>query len=278
MNNCWICGNFADSKEHKFKASDIKKAFGKKFEAYYTDGKDFTKFESYKDNIIQFPKVICIKCNNVRTRNHDNAYDEFVKYCFESHSKILKDRILDFEDIFGENWLEKKIDLYRYFAKHAGCKVKTSNFEFDLSNIAKFILGRDFCDDFLIKFELKQAIEILIKILNTENKYNHLYNGATVHYGIAEDLTFGGWLTNNYITINWVIGKNISDADYFKMYENQERILLTDCKFSFEERSDLESDFSKIELINELHIASEDGYNKTLNDKIDFFESIIENQ
>ena len=62
------------------------------------------------------------------------------------------------------------------------------------------------------------------------------------------------------------------------MYENQERILLTDCKFSFEERSDLESDFSKIELINELHIASEDGYNKTLNDKIDFFESIIENQ
>lgn len=41
MNNCWICGEFANSKEHKFKASDIKKALGKKFDAYYFNGDKF---------------------------------------------------------------------------------------------------------------------------------------------------------------------------------------------------------------------------------------------
>ncbi|AZI39974.1 hypothetical protein HZR02_10175 [Elizabethkingia anophelis] len=275
---CWICGELADSKEHKFKASDIKKAFGKKFEAYYTNGESFQKFESYKDNIIQFPKIICIACNNVRTRNHDDAYDHFVKYCFQNHPKILKNQILDFEDIFGDEWLEKKIDLYRYFAKHAGCKVKTSNFEFDLTNIANFIKGRDVCEDFVLKFELKQAVEILIKLLNRENKYTHLYNGATVHYGAEDSLTFGGWLTNNYLTTNWVIGKNISDADYLRMYEEKERVLLTDCKFSMDTENKEESEFTKMGFINEVHIAAENGYNISLNDRINFFEWLIESQ
>ena len=35
---CWICGELADSKEHKFKASDIKKAFGKEVLPYRSGG------------------------------------------------------------------------------------------------------------------------------------------------------------------------------------------------------------------------------------------------
>ena len=33
MDDYWICGNIADSEEHKFKASDIKKNNGKKIDA-----------------------------------------------------------------------------------------------------------------------------------------------------------------------------------------------------------------------------------------------------
>lgn len=39
MDNCWICGKVADSEEHKFKASDIKKFHGKKIDAYFISGK-----------------------------------------------------------------------------------------------------------------------------------------------------------------------------------------------------------------------------------------------
>ena len=144
MEKCWICGGIANSKEHKFKASDIKRAFGKKFDAFLFNGDEVQEFNSYKDDIIQFPKVICVDCNNNKTRKHDNAYDEFVIYAYKNQKKILRERKIDFQDVYGEElWLEKKIDLYRYYAKHAGCKVFTSKLEFDLFNVSNFILGKD---------------------------------------------------------------------------------------------------------------------------------------
>lgn len=77
MGNCWIGGQLANSKKHKCKASDIKRALGKKFEAYLFNGENVQSFTSYKNDLIQFPKVICVDCNNNKTRKHDEAYDEF---------------------------------------------------------------------------------------------------------------------------------------------------------------------------------------------------------
>ena len=107
MEKCWICGGIANSKEHKFKASDIKRAFGKKFDAFLFNGDEVQEFNSYKDDIIQFPKVICVDCNNNKTRKHDNAYDEFVIYAYKNQKKILRERKIDFQDVYGEElWLE----------------------------------------------------------------------------------------------------------------------------------------------------------------------------
>ncbi|NML70805.1 hypothetical protein HHL23_13515 [Chryseobacterium sp. RP-3-3] len=277
MSNCWICGELANSKEHKFKASDIKRALGKKFEAYLFNGKNVQSFTSYKDDLIQFPKAICIDCNNNKTRKHDDAYDEFVKYAYTNQQKILRDRIIDFQDVYGDElWLEKKIDLYRYYAKHAGCKVFTSEFEFDLTNVSKFILGKDVCRDFVLKFELKQAIEILIKVTNEMGKYTHLYNSETIAYNVGNELIFGGWTTNNFITSNWVIGKDISDEDYLRMYQEKESVLLTDSKFPITNQND-NNKFSKIGFMNDIHIKYENGYNNTPENKINFFERLIEN-
>lgn len=114
-----------------------------------------------------------------------------------NQQKILKERIIDFQDIYGDELrLEKKIVLYRYYAKHAGCKVFTSEFEFDLTNVSKFILGKDDCRHFVKKFVLKQAIEILIKVTNEMGKYTHLYNSETIAYKVGNDVIFGGWTTN----------------------------------------------------------------------------------
>lgn len=75
---CWICqNNDANSEEHKFKASDIRRQFGKSFDAIYYDGENLHSFNSPKDKLIKFPKVICIDCNNNQTRNADIAYTEF---------------------------------------------------------------------------------------------------------------------------------------------------------------------------------------------------------
>lgn len=278
MNKCWICGEIANSKEHKFKASDIKKALGKKFEAYIFNGEKVQPFNSYKDDLIQFPKIICIDCNNNKTRDHDNAYDEFVKYAHVNQKKILTEKKIDFQDVYGDEiWLEKKIDLFRYYAKHAGCKVYTSEFKFDLSNVSKFILGKDVCEDFVLKFELKQAIEILINISNQTDKYTHLYNSETVVYKVGDHFNFGGWTTNNYITANWVIGKKISDEDYLGMYKETESIILTDSKFPLKNKVS-EIQFSKIDFMNDTHIRFENGYNNSSQKKVNFFEWLILNR
>ena len=49
MNKCWICGDIANSKEHKFKASDIKKALGKKFEAFFFNGEKVDQEQNLGD-------------------------------------------------------------------------------------------------------------------------------------------------------------------------------------------------------------------------------------
>lgn len=278
MEKCWICGGIANSKEHKFKASDIKRAFGKKFDAFLFNGDEVQEFNSYKDDIIQFPKVICVDCNNNKTRKHDNAYDEFVIYAYKNQKKILRERKIDFQDVYGEElWLEKKIDLYRYYAKHAGCKVFTSKVEFDLFNVSNFILGKDVCEDFILKFELKQAVEIFINVSNTIDQYTHLYNSETISYKVGDSIIFGGWTTNNYITANWVVGTKISNEDYLRMYQESETIILTDCKFpKFENENDIE--FSNIQFLKDIPMRYENGYNNTDKKKIDFFERIIANE
>ncbi len=175
MTNCWICGNIADSAEHKFKTSDLKKSLGKKINGFYIS-RNIIEINSYKDKVLKFPKVICINCNNNLTRSHDDAYDKFVEFCLENHEEILISRNINFEKIYGENWELEKLNLYRYYAKHAGCKIITANPKTDLKNLSEFIKGNTQVFDFILQFELKAGVKSIMNAFNLSIKYNHLYN------------------------------------------------------------------------------------------------------
>lgn len=242
--------------------------------AFYVS-KEIIELNSYKDKNLKFQKVICTNCNNNLTRPHDDAYDKFVIYCFEKHEEILKNQVINFEEIYGENWELEKVNLYRYFAKHAGCKIVTSNIKADLKNLSEFIKGNKQVTDFVIKFERKAGVQAIMNAFNLENKYNHLYNSETVYWNIHIAPKFGGWLTNNYITINWVFGTNIntSSIDIFK--NKYETILLTDKDFFEISEQEDDSEFSKLKFIDQYIIGFENGYNKTTDLKIKYFEELI---
>lgn len=270
--DCWICGKVADSKEHKFKASDIKKALGKNFNATFFQGEKPYEFSSYKDDIIQFPKVICIECNNRTTRKHDDAYDIFVKYCLENINQILINGNIDYKDIFGDNWAEEKINLHRYYAKHAGCKVRTSNIDFDLENVSKFILGENMCEDFIFKFEIKTAIILFVIAINKIGKYYHLFNSETSLLNLNESVAFGGWLTNNFLTANWVVSKNISKYDSINMSSRYENVIITD--FNFPSEILEPQNFSdQAMFLNAIVTKYENGYNDSNEKKEKFYSS-----
>lgn len=272
--NCWICGNFADSEEHKFKASDIKKAMGKKIEAHYICG-NVIPISSYKDKNLKFPKVICTNCNNNLTRPHDDAYDKFVSFCFDNHEKVLKNQVINFEEIYGINWEEEKTNLYRYYAKHAGCKIATSNKKADLRNLAEFIKGNTEVLDFIIKFERKAGVMAIMTAFNMAGKYIHLYNSETTFWGEGDRLNFGGWLTNGYTTTNWVFGNNINTNSKNILKEKYENIILTDQHFFEIDEHEDDSKFSRVKFIDQYIVGFENGYNKTSHLKSEYFKKLI---
>src|SRR5690606_2304857 len=100
------------------------------------------------------------------TRPHDIAYDIFVKYIESNYELMLTQRNIDFEKVYGKNWLDEKRNLYRYFAKHAGCKIVTAGSPYDLGDLAAFILGKSHSDSLKIHFQLKEGLYFLVKKLN----------------------------------------------------------------------------------------------------------------
>jgi hypothetical protein len=79
---CWICGSPAKpSREHKFKASDIRRHFGKGdlYVGSSDDGYPSGKIAQGVDSThLKFENPICERCNSSVTQESDSAYDRFI--------------------------------------------------------------------------------------------------------------------------------------------------------------------------------------------------------
>lgn len=220
---CWICQiNEANSAEHKIKGSILKRYFGKKYkngEMLYGQGDEMSEIESFKDKQVKFPKVICIECNERNTRNHDIAFDQFTEYIENNYNEIFSMGSLDFNEVFGEKWKTKKRDLYKYFAKHAGCKIISGDKYFDLTEFSKFIIQDENATNFKIHFQLKEGIKFLHDYYR---KAPNLFNGPTIYFGKNESTEFnlGGWISHLWISIYWVASKEIrNNSDFSNQIE-----------------------------------------------------------
>jgi hypothetical protein len=211
--NCWICEErIADSREHKLKASDVKRHHGKKFKdkMFLIIGGDELEIDNYKSPDVKFEKVICEICNNERTAPHDNAYDIFAKYILNSYEKLITEKVFDFFDIFGSDWISQKKNLYRYFAKHAGCKIVTGNYDYIVRDLADFIKGNDYTDTFKLHFQLKEGIKIMYDISKNErpnHPFSNISNGKTIAFrdNSEELISFAGWTSYQWISTNWMM-------------------------------------------------------------------------
>ncbi|AZA92969.1 Uncharacterised protein [Chryseobacterium nakagawai] len=206
---CWICqNNEANSEEHKFKASDIRRQFGKSFDAIYYDGENSHPFNSPKDKLIKFPKVICIDCNNNQTRNADIAYTKFFESTDLINNMIETTNQINYQEIFGNDWKMSKMNLYRYFAKHAGCKIMTSNLlgYVDISQLRLFILGQERISNFYIKIYFNKVTKDFTDYLKRDQKNKYRSNiafGSTIYVGQGNDTGFAGSIINGSIHIEW---------------------------------------------------------------------------
>jgi len=198
--NCWMCGNIADSKEHKIKKSLLKNIFSEEFEnksmRHIKYGIE-TKLPGPNSDKIKFKKVICKKCNNEKTQNHDKAFDIFINYLINNHENINKNRIINFEKIYGDEFPKEQLNLYKYFVKIFGCDLRENDFDvpFDLINLLDE-------DSFLTK--LKITFSINEKIINSSAPIKSYYgNGHLItNYKNGLDSKFRFEIDLSYLRVN----------------------------------------------------------------------------
>ncbi|MCB9365083.1 MAG: hypothetical protein H6587_10985 [Flavobacteriales bacterium] len=224
---CWICNkNKADSGEHKFKSSLLKKMYGKQFkeEILFGTRESHLRIQGVNNKKVKFPKVICKNCNNTITSQHDKSFDVFINYVNDNYNTIFQNQSINFENIYSENWFEEKKNLYKYIAKHAGCKIVTGNFEYNVNNLSEFIFDDINTSSFQIEFQLKEGfkfLDICLKQQNTEG-LRFMSNGQTVYYKNKEGkiVFFAGITSYNWLSITWVYTQNGYKTNFVKFSDN----------------------------------------------------------
>jgi hypothetical protein len=80
LRSCWICGNPADSWEHKFKRSDVaqsSKTWAPDDQPYYFEEAGSRRIQGPGSDLVKFDKVLCRRCNTTRTQPFDRDYERF---------------------------------------------------------------------------------------------------------------------------------------------------------------------------------------------------------
>jgi hypothetical protein len=129
IGTCWWCGNPANSREHKFKRTDIERWFGP---GPYRDGRTLVKHghdqhpsdvTGSKSKVFKFEPMICGRCNGERSQPFDSAYDLFMEHLFANEAAVLASGEIDLRAVYGTEWESKRLDLARYFVKHICCRL-----------------------------------------------------------------------------------------------------------------------------------------------------------
>jgi hypothetical protein len=125
---CWWCGGTADSKEHKYKRTDLTRTFGPG--PYVGDAAVVRGVEGMsrqvqgpKSDELKFPPVLCATCNNARSQPFDLAYDVFAEFISKYEDRILRTGTFRFSDVYGGTWRTAKEHLAKYYVKHIGCRL-----------------------------------------------------------------------------------------------------------------------------------------------------------
>lgn len=257
MQKCWICNhNNANSEEHKIKASEIRRLMGNKnFDGFYkTNDNEPITINNSKHKSLKFPKIICDDCNNRKTAQADSSYKDFVVYIENHYDDLLSKKNIDFKEIYGKEWHTQKINIYRYFAKHAGCKTFFDNGEnnFDLSELAYFILGNDIIRNFYVFFELNTIIGFfsqMTEYTKVENINPLLGNGATVLFKINGINIYAGVIIHSFLRINWIITEKLLDIKQTNFNDNYEDLELIDWDFYPTRFSSMKTNMESIEYL-----------------------------
>jgi hypothetical protein len=219
--DCWWCKSKADSREHIFKKSDLKRTFrksvnSKKSYQIIDNGLKQHRAQGPNSKFVKWEANLCSSCNNSRSSSFDKSYDEFIENMQPYFIQIMKDKYIDLSLVFGNEWKVKFSNLLKYYVKHISCRL--SHHILDVpKNIIDFLNGDDSLRDIIFNFEVRPMNKIAAETSN--EMFNDsfevlrvgLFNAAEKEEnGKQSAFSFFSWLSTGWISVNYVIQNDFS--------------------------------------------------------------------
>jgi len=179
-NRCWWCGEIADSAEHIHKKTDLerefgrRKAFSKNDPVRFIDDSTIIPIAKSKSRTVKFKKNLCIHCNSTQSQPFDIAYDVFTQYYKENEEKIYTTQLVNFEDVYGDSWIDQILNLQKYYVKNFCCRLYEENVSI-CSDLIDFLNGTSELKSLQMNMYLRSDIHQFLSLLKIDHHDGFLH-------------------------------------------------------------------------------------------------------
>lgn len=173
---CWICKRVADSAEHRIKKSDLVNLYGsgsykgENAVVLIRAGQEIP-VQGPNSKFVKYKKHLCSKCNNEFSQPFDKAYERFIAYIRQNKDLIIKRRLIDFQDIYGDEFEVGQCNLYKYFVKSLGCRLSNDNYPIP-EDLPALLPKRSFRTRLRITLSVSEDFLLLPENVKTAGKGN----------------------------------------------------------------------------------------------------------
>lgn len=204
---CWICGNLADSREHKVKRSHLKVVFGdftEENKVHYRSAQEKLFIHRLDHFLVLFQKVICQDCNNRRTQESDKAWERLVKYFHTQCWEAKKGDFLKLRQPFPNKTAVTMLKVHLYFVKLLGCAIAEQGIPIPLQSFSDAIMNGEPHSSIYLTFSVVADVDIKKLTGVTEILYDN--NGASWTYcalPISVNITYDPTHTRHAAVAGW---------------------------------------------------------------------------
>jgi hypothetical protein len=181
---CWICGSRSKpSREHKFKASDLRRHFGKgklHVAPFGETPSNYKIAQGMGSNHLKFKSSICEWCNSSVTQESDRAYDQFIAQLEigDANAEELF-RAFSVPMLPSGPKYHSVLPIFRYFAKILGCQLADAGAPIP-RNLSRFVAKRTNKNCIWLAMRRDSAYEDLSSLLAEERPRYAAHGGLVV--------------------------------------------------------------------------------------------------
>lgn len=164
VDKCWICGQPANSGEHRIKRSDLKAIFGKPTQKspIFVHNQKATNFKvgGLDSNALKLPARLCAHCNNARTQPHDLAWERLSAFVRQADPSVGS--YLRADRVWSGHSRARMCAVQLYFTKLFGCLIVEGEIPIDLAPLAKAIMDNRYCPHIFLQLGRIDRSEVIV--------------------------------------------------------------------------------------------------------------------